>query len=85
MVLYGWALWQSKFYAVHAPEDIQLLECQVQDGVIIEHECSQDVFDELEDYVYRSVDRIFSLCRSKKLTEARLEDFAFTDNPKNCE
>jgi hypothetical protein len=42
MVLYGWAFWQSKFYAVRAPEDIQSLECQVQDGVIIEHECSQD-------------------------------------------
>jgi hypothetical protein len=85
MVLYGWALWQSKFYTVRAPEDIQLLECQVQDGVIIEHECSQEVFDELEDYLYRSMHRIFSLCRSKKLTEAKLEDFAFTDNPNNCE
>ena len=85
MVLYGWALWQSKFYTVQAPDDIQLLECQVQDGVMIEHECSQEVFDELEDYIYRSVDRVFSLCRSKKLSEARLEDFAFTDNPNNCE
>jgi hypothetical protein len=85
MVLYGWALWKSKFYAVGLPEDIELLECQVQDGVIINHECSQQVFDELEDYIYRSVDRIFSLCRSKKLSEAKLEDFAFTDNPNNCE
>src|SRR5207244_12652957 len=85
MVLYGWALWRSKFYAVRAPEDIQLLECQVQDGVVIEHECSQEVFDEFEDHIYRSVDRISSLCRSKKLSEAKLEDFAFTDNPNNCE
>lgn len=85
MALYGWALWQSKFYTVRAPEDIQLLECQVQDGVVIEHECSQEVFDELEDYLYRSVHRIFSLCRSKKMSEAKLEDFAFTDNPNNCE
>ena len=85
MVLYAWALWKSKFYAVGSPEDIELLECQVQDGVIIKHECSQEVFDELEDYIYRSADRIFSLCRSKKLSEAKLEDFAFTDNPNNCE
>jgi hypothetical protein len=85
MVLYGWALWQSKFYPLRAPEDIQLLECQVQDGVIIEHECSQEVFDELEDYLYRSMHRIFSLCRSKKVSEVKLEDFAFTDNPNNCE
>ena len=85
MVLYGWALWQSKFYTVRAPEDIQLLECQVQDGVIIEHECSREIFDELEDQLYRSMHRISSLCRSKKLTEAKLEDFAFTDNPNNCE
>lgn len=85
MVLYGWVLWQKRFYSVGAPEDIQLLECQVQEGAVIEHECSQEVFDELEDYIYRSVHRIFSLCRSKKLTEAKLEDFAFTDNPNNCE
>jgi hypothetical protein len=57
----------------------------VQDGVAIEHECSQEVFDELEDYIYRSIHRIYSLCRSKKLTDAKLEDFAFTDNPNNCE
>jgi len=85
MVLYGWALWKSKIYTVRSPEDIELLECQVQDGVIIKHECSQEVFDELEDYIYRSVDRIFSLCRSKKLSEAKLEDFAFTDNPNSSE
>ncbi len=85
MVLYGWVLWHAKFYSIDAPEDIQLLECQVQDGAVIEHECSQEVFDELEDYIYRSVHRIFSLCRSKKLTDAKLEDFAFTDNPNNCE
>jgi uncharacterized protein (UPF0179 family) len=29
--------------------------------------------------------RIFSLCRSKKVSEVKLEDFAFTDNPNNCE
>jgi len=85
MVLYGWALWKSEFCTVWSPEHIELLECQVQDGVIIKHECSQEVFDELEDYLYRSLHRIFSLCRSKKLTEAKLEDFAFTDNPNNCE
>jgi hypothetical protein len=84
-VLYGWALWQKKLYDIKRPEDIELLECQVQDGVLINHECSQEVFDELEDYIYRSVNRIFSLCQSKKLTEAKLEDFAFTDNPNNCE
>lgn len=85
-VLYGWALWRSGlFQDVHKPENIELLECQVQDGVVIKHECSLEVFDELEDYLYRSLHRIFSLCRSKKLTEAHLQDFAFTDNPNNCE
>ena len=85
-VLYGWALWKSKLFDdLHAPENIELLECQVQDGVVIKHECGVEVFDELEDYLYRSLHRIFSLCRSKKLTEARLQDFAFTDNPNNCE
>lgn len=83
--LYGWALWKSGFFGDLSPERIELLECQVQDGVVIKHECSLDVFDELEDHLYRSLNRIFSLCRSKKLTEARLQDFAFTDNPNNCE
>jgi hypothetical protein len=83
--LYGWALWKSRFYDLSAPENIDLLECQVMEGVIIRHECSQEVFDEVEDYIYRSLSRMFSLCRSRKLGEARLEDFAFTDNPNNCE
>lgn len=85
MALYGWALWHKKLYSIAAPEDIQLLECQVQDGVVIEHECSHAVFDELENHIYRSISRIFSLSRSKKLADAKLEDFAFTDNPNNCE
>jgi PD-(D/E)XK nuclease superfamily len=83
--LYAWVVWRSKQYRVRCPEDIELLECQVQHGTLIEHECSREVFDELEDYIYRSVQRIFSLCQSKKLAETRLEDFAFTDNPNNCE
>jgi len=84
--LYGWALWKSKLFDdLHNVENIELLECQVQDGVIIKHECSLEVFDELEDHLYRSLNRIFSLCRTKKLTDARIQDFAFTDNPNNCE
>jgi PD-(D/E)XK nuclease superfamily len=83
--VYGWALWRSKFYDISTPESIELLECQVQDGVVIKHECSRYVFDEVEDYIYRSLHRIFSLCHSKKLSEARLQDFAFTDNPNSCE
>jgi hypothetical protein len=84
--LYGWTVWKSDFYPdVHKPENIELLECQVQEGLVIKHECSQDIFDELEDHLYRSLHRIFSLCRSKKLNEAKLQDFAFTDNPNNCE
>ncbi len=84
--LYGWALWKSKLFDdLHKPENIELFECQVQDGVVIKHECSLEVFDELEDHLYRSLNRIFSLCRSKKLSDARLQDFAFTDNPNNCE
>ena len=85
-VLYGWALWKSKlFVRLQAPENIELLECQVQDGVVTRHECSLEVFDELEDYLYRSLQRIFALCRSKKLSDVRLQDFAFTENPNNCE
>jgi hypothetical protein len=84
--LYGWALWKSnRFAGLRSPENIELLECQVQEGVVTKHECSFEVFDELEDYLYRSLHRIFSLCRSKKLDEARLQDFAFTENPNNCE
>jgi len=73
------------FFRLQAPENIELLECQVQDGVVTRHECSLEVFDELEDYLYRSLQRIFALCRSKKLSDARLQDFAFTENPNNCE
>jgi hypothetical protein len=84
--LYGWAVWKSKqFDDLHAPENIELLECQVQEGVIIKHECSREIFDELENHLYRSLQRIFSLCRSKKLGDARIQDFAFTENPNNCE
>jgi hypothetical protein len=83
--LYGWALLRSTEHKVSRPEDIELLECQVQEGVIIEHAFSPEVVDELDDYIYRSVQSIFSLCQSKKLAEVQLQDFAFTDNPNNCE
>ena len=84
--LYGWAVWKSKLFTdLRDAQNIELLECQVQDGVVIKHECSLEVFDELEDHLYRSLNRIFSLCRTKKLADARLQDFAFTDNPNNCE
>jgi hypothetical protein len=83
--LYGWIVWRCGRYEIRRPEDIKLLECQVQDGVIVEHACSHEVFEELEDHIYRSLNRIFSLCKSRKLSEAKLEDFAFTDNPNNCE
>jgi hypothetical protein len=85
MALYGWVVLRSRRYRVRRPEDIELLECQVQEGTVVEHECSQEVFDELEDYIYRSMQRIFSVSQSKKLADARLEDFAFTDNSNNCE
>lgn len=84
-LLYGWALWKKNPFGIQSQEDIQLLEFQVQDAALITHECSQVAFDELEDFIYRSINRIFSLCRSKKLMEVRLEDFAFTENPNNCE
>jgi len=85
-VLYGWALWKSELFgALRKAENIELLECQVQSGVVVKHECSLEVFDELEDHIYRSLNRIFPLCRSKKLSDVRLQDFAFTDNPNNCE
>jgi hypothetical protein len=84
--LYGWAVWKSKSFSdLHDAENIELLECQVQEGVVIKHECSLGVFDELENHLYRSLNRIFSLCRTKKLTDAHIQDFAFTDNPNNCE
>jgi hypothetical protein len=84
--LYGWAIWRAKlFQDLQRPEDIELLECQVQDGAVVKHECSLEVFDELENHLYRSLNRIFSLCRSRKITETSLQDFAFTDNPNNCE
>jgi hypothetical protein len=85
-VLYGWALWKSKLFDdLHNAENIELLECQVQEGAIIKHECSLELFDDLEDHLYRSLNRIFSLCRTKRLADARLQDFAFTNNPNNCE
>jgi hypothetical protein len=84
-LLYGWALSRSSNYKIGAPEDIELIECQVLDGNVIHHECNRQAFDELEDYIYRSVHRIFTLCQSKKLSEAERQDFAFTDNPNNCE
>jgi hypothetical protein len=85
-LLYGWALWKSELFGgLRKAENIELLECQVLSGALIQHECSLEIFDELEDHIYRSIHRIFPLCRSKKLTEVNLRDFAFTDNPTNCE
>lgn len=83
--LYGWALMRSGQHGVRRSQDITILECQVQEGLLIEHEFSEAILCEVDDYIYRSVQNIFAVCRSKKLVEVQLQDFAFTDNPNNCE
>jgi len=83
--IYGWALLRSGEHKVRNPESIELLECQVQEGLLVDHGFSQELVDTLDDYIYRSVQTIFSLCQSKKLADVQLQDFAFTDNPNNCD
>ena len=83
--LYGWALLRSSQYEVRRTEDVTILECQVQEGLLIEHEFSREVLYELNDHIYRSIHNIFAVCRSKKLADVQLQDFSFTDNPHNCE
>ena len=82
--LYGWALYRSGKWSVQNPEDVELIEVRLLDPQVIRHRCTDEVFQELEDRIYRSLDEIRSLCGDGSFGNQELADYAYANNPSTC-
>ncbi len=60
--LYGWSLCRHPKWPIHSAEDVELLEVQLLGGELIRHRSTQEVFEKLEDRVYRSICELRALC-----------------------
>lgn len=82
--LYAWALCRHPAWRVERAEDCELVEVQLLTEDVIRHRASEDVFDRLENRIYRSVNIIQSLRLGRKYELADIEDYDFAQNPNSC-
>lgn len=82
--LYAWALCRHPTWGVTRAEDCQLLEVQLLTQTVVRHRATEEIFDRLENRIYRSVNMIQSLRVGKKYDLLDLEDYDFATNPNNC-
>ena len=84
MSLYAWLMCRSEAWPVSSPGNIELWEVKMGQPVAVGHTVDQDAFDELEDFIYRSTERLKSLCGDGSYQASDLENFAHTENPNSC-
>ncbi|MCI0460465.1 MAG: PD-(D/E)XK nuclease family protein [Gemmataceae bacterium] len=85
MALYAWALCRHGGWRVSRPEDVELLEVQLLTRQVVRHACTEAVFAELEDHIYRSVHEIRALCGNGRYDELDLAEFAYARSPHTCQ
>jgi hypothetical protein len=82
--LYAWALCRHEKWRVSRAEDVELIEVQLLEGKVIQHACTSELFEELEDRIYRSIHDIRALCGDHKYAEQDLADFAYAGSQNSC-
>jgi hypothetical protein len=82
--LYAWAICQHPKWRVDHPEECELVEVQLLTQDVVRHRATQEIFDRLENRIYRSVNMIQSLRLGRKYDLADLEDYDFAGNPNSC-
>lgn len=82
--LYAWAMCRHPKWRVEQPEDCELVEVQLLTQNVVRHRATQEVFDRLENRIYRSVNMVQSLRLARKYDLADLEDYDFAGNPNSC-
>jgi hypothetical protein len=82
--LYAWAMCRHPKWRVERPEDCELVEVQLLTQDVVRHRATQEIFDRLENRIYRSVDLIQSLRLGRKYDLADVDDYDFAGNPNSC-
>jgi len=85
MSLYAWLLCHNKSWPVTDPAQIELWEVKLAEPGTAQHLIGIALFDELEDFMYRSTDQLRGFCGDGSYEQpGDLEDFPHTENPNSC-
>jgi CRISPR/Cas system-associated exonuclease Cas4 (RecB family) len=84
MSLYAWLMCKAKGWPVSSPENIELWEVNLGLPTVQKYLINQESFDELEDFMYRSTERLRLLCGDGSYRAADLENYEYTENPNSC-
>ncbi|MBW1783207.1 MAG: PD-(D/E)XK nuclease family protein [Deltaproteobacteria bacterium] len=82
--LYAWAMCRHPKWRVERPEDCELIEVQLLTQNVIRHQVTKDIFDRLENRIYRSLSMIQSVRLGRSYNLADLDDYDFAKNPNSC-
>lgn len=82
--LYAWAMCRHPKWRVERPEDCELVEVQLLTQDVVRHRATREIFDRLENRIYRSATMIQSLRLGRKYDLADLDDYDFAGNPNSC-
>ncbi len=82
--LYAWALCRNSNWSVQSPRDVELLEVRLLDRLVIRHRCTEEVFQELEDRIFRSVEEIRALFGDGAFDDQLLQDCEYANSPNTC-
>jgi hypothetical protein len=84
MSLYAWLLCKAQAWPVSSPMSIELWEVNLGVPRAQQHRIDQGAFDELEDFMYRSTERLRLLCGDGSYKPSDLENYEYTENPNSC-
>jgi hypothetical protein len=82
--LYAWALCRHPTWRVTEAAECELIEVQLLNNTMIRHRAAEEVFERLENRIYRSADMIYSLQRGQKYDLSDLSNYEFAANPNSC-
>lgn len=82
--LYAWAMCRHPKWRVSEAADCELIEVQLLSNDLVRHRVDEEVFDRIENRIYRSVEAIRALRQGRKFDIADIEDYEFATNPNNC-
>lgn len=82
--LYAWVLCRHDKWKVARAEDVELIEVQLLENTVGRHSLSAELFDELEDRIYRSVNDIKALTGGNDFAEQDLAEFGYAHSPNSC-
>jgi len=84
MSLYAWLLCKAGSWRVSSAENVELWEVNLGLPAVQQHRIDQSVFDDLEDFMYRSTEKLRVLCGDGSFNASDLENYSHTENPNSC-